>query len=694
MSFLSPWVALAIGAVVVPALVILYFLKLRRRQETVPSTFLWRRAVQDLQVNAPFQRLRRNLLLLLQLLVLIAALTALARPIVKTDFAREKSLILMIDRSASMSTREAEGKTRLDLAKEQATRLVKSLNKTGPHWYSWLSGGDSLTKVMLVSFADRASVLSPFTTNTSDLVQLIDGLKPTDARTNLREAIELAQAYMSPGRGNMDATPTPGQPANPINPEQPPRVVLLSDGCVGDLSSISLQAKDVTLIRTGEVTDNVGITALRTQRNYEKPELLSVFVQVKNFGPEPVSTDVSLYVNGRLGSGRIETVKLGPIRRSRSGAAESQPAGESQPSAGNSSIGENGASTAALSFELPLAEAAELEVRLSRDDPFMADNRAWAIVAAPRELKVLLVSEKNDYLQAVLQHLAIQQPYRYLTPTQYEAAPASEIEADGRSIYDVVIFDKVDTARLPLGNYLFIAGVPKIPAVKNVGETEAFSMMWWDDTHPVLRYVGLDYELVGKALKLELPREAQTLMEGPHGPTLSRLTVDGRQYLLLTFAIEHSTLRTKNSFPVFMFNAVRFLGAGTAVADQEIARPGDSILFSTTPGAKSVTVLRPDDRKDSARVDASQTARYGLTDRVGVYRCEQGAAGRDRIAVNLEDPAESDITSSGQLVIGDVQVKAGEAIRAATPEIWRWFVGAALAILMIEWYIYNRRVMV
>ncbi|MFN0136188.1 MAG: vWA domain-containing protein, partial [Phycisphaerae bacterium] len=645
MSFLTPWVALGLAAVVIPTLVIFYFLKLRRKQETVASTFLWRRAVQDLQVNAPFQRLRKNLLLLLQLLVLIAALLALARPIIKTDFAREKSLILMLDRSASMNTREADGRTRLDEAKEQAKRLVKSLNKTGSTWYSWLGGQDAMTRVMLVAFADRATVLAPFTTNTSDLVGLIDGLEPTDAATNLREALELAQAYMMPGRGNIDIEVTPGQLQNPINPESTSRMVLFSDGCVGNLGDVALQGGNVTLMQVGQARDNVGITALRTQRNYEKPEILSVFVQVKNFGDEPVSTDVSLYVNGRLGSGRIETVKLSPIRRSQSAGGAQTPAPEvgepASPPDTPQPETEKGGSTAALTFEMPVAEAAELEARLSRDDPFMVDNRAFAIVPPPRELKVLLVSERNDFLQAVLQNLAIQQPYRYLTPQQYESAPAAQVESDGRSLYDVVIFDKHETARLPLGNYLFLGALPKIPAVKSAGDAEPFAMMWWDDTHPVLRYVGLDYELVGKAIKLDVPKEAQTLMEGPHGPTLVRMTDQGRQFLILSFAVEHSTMRVKNGFPIFMFNAVRFLGAGTGVTDREVVRPGDSVLFAVPGEETAATVVRPDSRKATVRVDAQQLARYGATDRVGVYRIEPGAPGRDRVAVNLEDVNES-----------------------------------------------------
>src|SRR5438094_5519789 len=39
-----------------PALLaLLYFLKLRRKAMEVPSTFLWRRSIEDLQVNSLFQ---------------------------------------------------------------------------------------------------------------------------------------------------------------------------------------------------------------------------------------------------------------------------------------------------------------------------------------------------------------------------------------------------------------------------------------------------------------------------------------------------------------------------------------------------------------------------------------------------------------------------------------------------------------
>src|ERR1700709_2699061 len=101
--FLNPLPAAIAGIIAVPLLLLLYFLKLRRREMTVSSTFLWKKAIQDLQVNAPFQKLRRNLLLLLQMLLLLALLLAFARPVANYKPGPGKRTVILIDRSASMS---------------------------------------------------------------------------------------------------------------------------------------------------------------------------------------------------------------------------------------------------------------------------------------------------------------------------------------------------------------------------------------------------------------------------------------------------------------------------------------------------------------------------------------------------------------------------------------------------------------
>src|ERR687890_1033759 len=101
MSFLSPLALL--GLLFVPVVLAMYLLKLRRDEQVVPSTLLWKRLLTDVEANAPWQRLRRSLLLLLQLLpVALLALLA-ARPFLERPAGLAGDVVVVIDTSASMA---------------------------------------------------------------------------------------------------------------------------------------------------------------------------------------------------------------------------------------------------------------------------------------------------------------------------------------------------------------------------------------------------------------------------------------------------------------------------------------------------------------------------------------------------------------------------------------------------------------
>ncbi|MBK8916185.1 MAG: VWA domain-containing protein [Phycisphaerales bacterium] len=701
MSFLNVW-ALSIAAAVLPALLLLYFLKLRRREQPISSTLLWKRAVQDLQVNAPFQRLRKNLLLLLQLLVLMAAIFALARPIVRSDVASERSLVILIDRSASMNTLEEGRSTRLDLAKQQADRLIRTLNRTGGGWLdvsSWFSFGAARpqTRAMVIAFSDRASVIAPFTTNVDELTSLVRGIEPTDGRTNLAEALELAAAYMLPTMAGELMN-------NPVSPEAESKLILISDGAVADLDSAALRTGSMEFIRIGAAQDNVGVTALRTQRNYERPERVDVFVQVHNFGPEPVTTDVSLYVDGVLETSRgaVQSITLGAA----SPLAAAVPEAESDPPAAPPPSGpgaaaaataaqadDDSASTASLSYELVLDRAALLEVRLSRPDRLDRDDRAATLIPPPRRLRVLCVRPPNSLIPFSLRGLPLAERV-FMTPAEYESAAVERVESAGRSTFDVVIFCDHTTARLPTGNYLFLGGAPQVEGVEIGDALDPFALTWWDDTSPILRNVRLEQVLVRTGRKLQFPESASLLIEGPGGPVLARWTRGGSQYLVLNFAVEASTWWRERTFPIFVYNALQFLGSAAGTADATVLRPGDAVRIAVPPPARTARVRLPDGSTTTVTANDAGEAHFGGTQRVGVYSVEPAAEGRDRFAVNLEDEWESDIRPRGGLTVGGTEVVERSGIRTDTPEIWRWFIGAALLIVFLEWYIYNRRVMV
>jgi drug/metabolite transporter (DMT)-like permease len=106
-------------------LIILYFLKLRRPKMEVPSLVLWQSVVNDQRVNSPFQKFRRNLLLLLQIILLCLLVLALMQPFLSADAEVAQYMPVLIDCSASMAaTDEITGKSRLELVKDQVREQV------------------------------------------------------------------------------------------------------------------------------------------------------------------------------------------------------------------------------------------------------------------------------------------------------------------------------------------------------------------------------------------------------------------------------------------------------------------------------------------------------------------------------------------------------------------------------------------
>src|SRR5438270_459000 len=116
-----PWWAGILLLLVPPLLILLYFLKLKRKPLQVPSTYLWRKSIDDLRVNSLFQWLRDNVLLLVQLLAVLLLIYAVMAFQVHGSTSSGKHYILLIDSSASMGVTDV-GQSRLEEAKQEALR--------------------------------------------------------------------------------------------------------------------------------------------------------------------------------------------------------------------------------------------------------------------------------------------------------------------------------------------------------------------------------------------------------------------------------------------------------------------------------------------------------------------------------------------------------------------------------------------
>ncbi len=175
MEFLQPWGAVAF---LVPAAVLaLYFLRRKYVETAVSSTLLWRRAAQDLNAAHPFQRLKKNPLMLLQLLIALLLALALTRPAIGGQTAGET--ILIFDCSASMQAKE-NGKTRLETAVEQAKSEIASLSPDAP--LTILTAGVE-TRQLLSRSTDRALAR-----------EALNSIVPGNTAGDLTAALSLARA--------------------------------------------------------------------------------------------------------------------------------------------------------------------------------------------------------------------------------------------------------------------------------------------------------------------------------------------------------------------------------------------------------------------------------------------------------------------------------------------------------------------
>ena len=276
MNFLNP-IAFA-WAVLIPLIVLFYFLKLKRMELPISSTFLWKKSIEDIRVNAPFQRLRKNFLLFLQILILALAILGLAQPFLDIRGFEMQSEIVLIDRSASMNARLGSG-SRLDEAKRSALELVDDL-----------SAGDDMA---VIAFSSSARVVSPFSRSKTALRQAIRKITPGQERTDISEALEVASSL--------------------ARLRQNPEVILISDGRFPEGEEIGLERAEMHYVRVGESVPNLAVTALDLRRGLDVAGEVEAFVRVENFSEESRIATLILTVEGKERDAREVEIPSGGV---------------------------------------------------------------------------------------------------------------------------------------------------------------------------------------------------------------------------------------------------------------------------------------------------------------------------------------------------------------------------------------------
>jgi hypothetical protein len=674
------WLALA-GIPI--GIVALYFLKLRRRPVRVPSTLLWRRSMEDLHVNSLFQRLRRNLLLFLQLLAVALAMLALAGPRIKGTAGQGKRVILMIDNSASMSATDLPP-SRLARAKDEARKVVQAME------------GDDLA--MVIAFSDSARVVSNYTGDQRVLLRRIEGIEPSQSSTSLREALQVAAGLANPSKQIGE-----GVVASSV---VTPKLLIYTDGGFGDVEGFSLGNLEPEVIVIGPApppysapgegnaqpknpSDNVAIAALEASRNDEKPDVYQLFGRVHNYRGEPVKTEAQL-------------LRHDPDKPGAKGALADAIALEIPPQADQS-----------FKFDVPDTGPGEFEVRLTVQDALEIDNHAFALVGNARRARVLVVTAGNRYLVDTLNTptAAERGDISIVTPEEAKGEKLAQDVRDGR--YDLIIYDGVRPVRSPEANTLYFGEFPPGSAYDNPKDVAQPVILDWDVAHPLLQYVrDLSLVFVAKARVVDLPAGATPLIESNQGALAFIVPREGFTDTVVTFPLIDGTTPNTTwfryiSFPLFILNGIQALGNVRESAGSEVAAPGKPLALRAETTSREIAITSADGRKTEKVARSPQgTFIYNQADTTGLYHARWTPDGLLPFAVNLFDTRESDIATRGlvpegappaqaeayKIKIGYNPITGLARVVPAQKDWWKVLATLALGVLLVEWYIYNRRV--
>lgn len=176
MQFLNPWGFLYGGSIAI--IIILYMLKPRHTELVVSSTYLWDRTLKDMEASRPWQKLKNNILMILQILIAILLVLAIARPYIAATSVHG-DMVVLLDCSGSMQADDI-APTRFEKAKSEVLKLIDGM----------LPG----QRMAIVSMGSNGQIIAEATEEKANLRRLVEDLQPENGGGGESEAFSMASA--------------------------------------------------------------------------------------------------------------------------------------------------------------------------------------------------------------------------------------------------------------------------------------------------------------------------------------------------------------------------------------------------------------------------------------------------------------------------------------------------------------------
>ncbi len=246
-----------LGLITVPIIILLYLLKQKNREHTISSLYLWKQAILEVQANSPWQRLKRNILMMLQILAVILLSLALTRPYIKAFNENASHTIIVIDSSLSMQMKDNK-ETRLERAKREAIGLVDSLSNN--------------QEITLINVYSEVIIEAKAALDKTLIKDAINSIMETNSVADMEAASQIVQGILK---------------------EKPDAVVTLFSDSRKDFNIGSF---DFFNYNTQSTNYSIDLLSYSTARN----GAVSALSVLSNHSDTDKTLDVSLYVDGAV----------------------------------------------------------------------------------------------------------------------------------------------------------------------------------------------------------------------------------------------------------------------------------------------------------------------------------------------------------------------------------------------------------
>ncbi len=621
------WLLLAVP------LVVFYVLKFRLRRVPVSTVLFWRQIFDEKKPRSLWQRLRHLVSLLVQLVLLGFMISALTEPFFSGESLNRRRVVLVLDTSAGMLATDV-APDRFAVAREKAHEVIKGLRFRD--------------EMAIVEAGVPPRVACGLTGHARTLRESLDAVVPADGPATLTEAIALARRLAD---GSDTET----------------RVVVVTDGCGDQLPKLLADEEkkpaekrlNLTVIRVGERTANVGITRLQVRRSPVDPVGYETLLEVQNFADEPAN-DIRLVLT--LNGKTLDVIPL-TLKPNEVFAKVIE-----------STTADGGALVAELSAikdgkETPYADA------------LAADNSATAFLPKREKIPVHLHAPKNNlFLQMVL----AANPLVTLTTSRElpKDTPAATIK----------VYHVETPAVLPPGNVLIVEP-GKDCNLYTLGATIPLAMVVKQDKESsILAHVRLDNVTFPDARTLTfLPGEVkpQVLLTSIGGePLMTLFDRPEGKVVVLTGDLDKGELPFRTAFPILVTNTLGLFVGGAGELRESLAT-GSVTALTLPPG--ECELRGPDGSVRKLPATTGKTT-LGPFDRVGLWTVT-GPAGTvvETFAVNLMSKTASDLRPADLPAAVTNPADAGLVGGYGGRPVWWYLVAAAFALAGLEWYLYQRR---